>query len=182
MTKKVLSIATLMFITQIAHSEGQNFLSQDRAAVQKCVDVLIDANSTHIRNGRLLPYWSSVRVNRTSVGDYAVLDIGEGFDRPGQFDSSEICELTQISCLINDEGEVVRLTSPEINNDSLTVVDFIPADQAYEDRIFDELMAAIRSGEEVYSFGSVYRVVGNNLSQVGDTRVVRADPDGYYFD
>lgn len=182
MIKNLLSIPIFMLVTQIAYSEGRSFLYQDRAAVQKCVDVLIDANSTNIRNGRLLPFWSSVRVNRTSVGEYAVLDIGEGFHRSGEFDSSESCELIQISCLVNDDGEVVRLTSPEINNDSLTVVDFVPADQEYEDRIFDELMAAIRNGGEVYSYGSIYRVVGENLSQVGSTRVVRADPDDFQID
>lgn len=173
-------LVTLMLQSIFASADDASLI--DRTVIMKCMAALDKANSSNIKDGVLISRWSTVRVNRTSLGDYTTVTFADNYYDPRASDPSFISDAPQISCMFSDSGDIAYLTSPEESGGSERMIDLVCPDIEYQERIFENLVSSIRSGIDVYAYDSIYQITGDKITKIGDTRVQKADPEDYLYD
>ncbi|MCW8126231.1 hypothetical protein [Microbulbifer halophilus] len=149
--------------------------------IETCVSALANTKSKNIQGSTLGPDWSTVHVNSVSVGNNVSITFRTKQDALNGKDGT-ISDYPEIYCLLSRDGEIHHLTSPEEMNGKIRILDIIPLNSAFEEKEFDVLVSAVRSGKPVFSFDTIYKSSGNTYTIQGETIRRRVDPKDYITD
>jgi hypothetical protein len=165
----------LSFLAPLAHCGGEDLASENDEMINKCIDMLVAKKSSNIFLGGLSSEWDSVWVRRDSITGSSGVIFQKNTDDPRHKDTSFISDGQPITCSINDNGAIYRLTSPEIKQGNIELTDWIEPDHEYEELQANYIVSEVLSGREVYTYDWLYAIAGRKLTIRIDLEIKKLD-------
>ena len=142
--------------------------------VEACLSQLLQSESSYIVNGSLSDQWSAAwtiwysdsRITFVSIRHSLPEDVPE---------SGHPSHDWAILCTVDESGSVISLESPEKND----LVKFIEDDESLEDREYELLVERLSTGKSVYRYDTYFRLNGDSVVQLGETRQSAVDPSDF---
>ena len=150
------------------------------AAISACLDILEVNRSSNISRGRISGEYSLVRVRVFSATDVVVLSFGKvGLVQSESLALDAIEHRSGIYCLIDGNGSVAGLVSPEYTNGGVELIEFVSGFESIEDQALTDIDKSISAGESVTVNQTRYSIGEGGIEKIGKTQQTKLETDSW---